>query len=372
MLNISRPKLLAITAAAIALVSAPSPTKPENCTNFQGTANFSQALFLTATSNAPSGARGMAQFLVVNDSGTNYEMLFVRTFALPDNAYTVQVTDDTGVSYDLGTLNVTTRTNFDDDFGFGDDGGDDHHFGDFGGGWGGFTNFWNGSNFCGGYTNGGYSGWGQGGQFRSLDWPGPSGYSRWSNNGFSRSWHHWLQQCSSGNSNWTNLFNLGACTNLCTFATNAYRWYTNTLSVGRGSFVLPDGLSQSNAASIAISDADGNVMLTGDFASISNSTICFTEVAKIRPVTKATAKGKATITYQRYNSKAAGTFRLQAGGLTPLKKLYLTANGTNTISVVTGSMGYLDVRTFPRVRVLTLQDVVATDTSSNVVFRVNF
>jgi hypothetical protein len=142
--------------------------------------------------------------------------------------------------------------------------------------------------------------------------------------------------------------------------------------VGRGSFVLPDGLSQSNAASITISDADGNVMLTGDFSSITNSTICFTEVAKVVPVKKATAKGKATVTYQLYNSKSAGTIRLQAGGLTPLKKLYLTANGTNTITVFPGTRGNVDVKTFPRVRALTLQDIVATDTSGNVVFRVNF
>src|SRR5262249_20815967 len=79
---------------------------------FRGVANFEQGLVLTATSNAPAGAKGKAEFIAVNDHGTNYEMLFVKTIGLTNGVYSVHLADATRTNiFDLGTLNVVTKTN---------------------------------------------------------------------------------------------------------------------------------------------------------------------------------------------------------------------------------------------------------------------
>jgi hypothetical protein len=174
---------------------------------------------------------------------------------------------------------------------------------------------------------------------------------------------------------WTNLMNLGQCSNLFCFATNAHCWFTNTLTVGSGSFVLPDGLSATNLGVLTISDSSSNVVLTGDFTGDTNISILYKIVADIIPGTATNAEGSATITYRQVNSRSSGTFKLTASGLPSCQKLYLTANATgttNTIKLFTKRNGTLNVRCLRGVDVSTLETVVATDTSSNVVFSVNF
>ena len=165
---------------------------------------------------------------------------------------------------------------------------------------------------------------------------------------------------------------LKANTNLISFATNAYCWHTNTLTVGSGSFLLPNGLSQSNAAIVTVSDSNNVVVLTGDFRTTTNSTIKYKEIANIIPGTATNALGSATITYRLVGGKAVGTFKLQATGLPPSQKLYLTADGTLTRKVYTSNQGALTVRSFRGLDLANVQSIVATDTSSNVVFSVHF
>jgi len=282
--------------------------------------NLDQGLILTPTTNAPAGAQGKAHFILVNDNGTNYEMLFVKTINLTNSVYTVAVTDDTGTNtYELGTLNVVTKTNLDAGC----------HFTRRCPPWGGVTN-------------------------------APSaGYTRW------------VRATARQQPGWSKLMHLSTCTNLITFATNAYCRYTNTLTVGSGSFLLPDGLSQSNATIITVSDST-NVVLMGDFSTATNSTIVYKEIANIMPGTATNAQGAATITYRLAGGKAVGTFKLQATGLPPREKLYLTADSTNTLKVCTGSQGNLTVRSFRNLDLANVQNITATDTSSNVVFSVHF
>src|SRR5262249_17595074 len=107
-----RRSLSLLAAFAMMAINTKAETDAETCADFHGTADFSQRLILTATSNAPAGARGKAAFIAVDDNGTNYEALFVKTFGLGEGVYTVSVTDDTGTNtFDLGTLNVMTVTN---------------------------------------------------------------------------------------------------------------------------------------------------------------------------------------------------------------------------------------------------------------------
>src|SRR5215471_7872499 len=65
---------------------------------FRGVANFEQGLVLMATSNAPAGAKGKADFIAVNDHGTNYELLFVKTIGLTNGVYSVHLADGTGTN----------------------------------------------------------------------------------------------------------------------------------------------------------------------------------------------------------------------------------------------------------------------------------
>ena len=294
--------------------------RKHDCHSFRGTINLDQGLILTPTTNAPAGAKGKAQFIVVNDNGTNYEMLFVKTINLTNSVYTVEVTDDTGTNiYSLGTLNIVTKTNLDAGC----------HF----------------TRKC--------LPWGSG-----TNAPSP-GYTRW------------VKDSARSEARWSKLMHLSRCTNLITFATNAYCCHTNTLTVGSGSFLLPDGLSHSNATILTISDST-NVVLMGDFSTATNSTIKYKEIANITPGTATNAQGAATITYRLANGKAVGTFKLQATGLPPSEKLYLTADGTNTIKVCTSSQGALTVRCFRQLDLANVQNIVATDTISNIVFSVHF
>jgi hypothetical protein len=184
----------------------------------------------------------------------------------------------------------------------------------------------------------------------------------------------WVWENARKKPQWSKLMRLKECTNLLSFATNAYCMHTNTLMVGSGSFLLPAGLSHSNATVINISDST-NVVLTGDFSTATNSTVTYKEVANVIPGTATSAQGMATITYRLARNKAVGTFKLQATNLPPREKLFLTAESTtstNRIKVCTSSQGALTVRSFRRLDIVNVQNIVATDKSSNVVFSVNF
>ena len=352
-----RSVFLSFAPAAIALVITSSSGNAHDCNGFDGVANFDQGLVLTATTNAPAGARGRAEFIAVNDRGTNYQMLFVKTTGLTNSVYTVHLTDDTRTNtYDLGTLNVVTRTNL---FRLCHDGsrdhdeGDDDDQGDEDG-----RDGRDGSGDRDGHRSGE-----DGRGFFSWGWGMSAGFRDWADR--NREDSRWRED-------WTGLLSLAACTNLHTFATNVCWWYTNTLTVGSGSFVLPAGLSQTNAGIIDISDSNSVVVLTGDFSKATNSTIVYKEIVDITPGTATNAHGTATISYRMARSRSVGTFNLEAAGLPACDRLCLTANGTNTVKAVTSRTGTLRVRSFPRVNIATLQTVVAKDRATNVVFTVDF
>lgn len=80
---------------------------------------FSREAVLSPTTNAPSGATGLATFLPViwatpddvTAPGTNAPVLHVTTEGLTTGTYTVVVTDTEANNYTLGTFDVTTVTN---------------------------------------------------------------------------------------------------------------------------------------------------------------------------------------------------------------------------------------------------------------------
>jgi hypothetical protein len=336
------------TAVLLAALTVQAHDHTNSCSGFHGVANFSQGLVLTPTTNAPTGAKGKAQLIAVDDNGTNYALLFVKTTGLTNGAYTVSATDDTGTNtFDLGSLNVSTVTN--------SGGGGGCHVGR-----GGDDNDDQGDDDQGdNHQRDSHRGDNDQGQH-----PGPG-----------TCWTNWMHCCAQTNCMWTNVFNLGQCTNLFCFATNAHCWFTNTLTVGSGSFVLPDGLTVTNIGLITVSDSSNNVVLSGDFSGNTNTVIIYKIIADVIPGTATNAQGSATISYRQVNSRTVGTFALKVTGLPACEKLWLTANAaetTNSVKVVTNRKGNLNVRGFRRVDVSTIQSVVATDCSSNVVFSVDF
>src|SRR5690242_12184070 len=87
-----------LTAVLLAALTVQAHDHTNNCSGFHGVANFSQGLTLTPTTNAPAHAKGKAQLIAVDDNGTNYALLFVKTTGLTNGAYTVSATDDTGTN----------------------------------------------------------------------------------------------------------------------------------------------------------------------------------------------------------------------------------------------------------------------------------
>jgi hypothetical protein len=183
-------------------------------------------------------------------------------------------------------------------------------------------------------------------------------------------WSDWLGRWGRYNSAFTNLIRTGGTTNL--FYRNAFRWFTNCLTMGSGSFVLPSALAATNVAGVFVSDAGGAVVLAGDFTGVTNTTSIYIETVGLVPGTATNVQGQATLTLTTRNGRTSGAFKLTASGLDARERLYLTANETNTFRVFTSRSGTLNVNYLARTKAVDLHTVVATDVSSNVVFSVSF
>jgi len=328
--------------------------------------DLQQGVVLTATSNAPARASGRARIVAINDNGTNTSVLFVKTTGLTNGAYFVSLTQlgDTNVTnlISLGSLNVApSRRCFlcgfrfghhercfrhrhgdrdkDDDDDDGDDKGDrddddddDDDKAD-----------------------------------RDRDRDKDDGDD---DDSVSEKLTKWITRCSKMDRAFKHFIFGGGATN--GFRTNIFHGFTNCLTVGSGSFLLPPGLVQSNVAQILISDPNGNVVLFGDFSSVTNTTSIYIETVNLVPGTATNLQGTATLTLLSRNTRTVGTFRLFATGLEPREKLFLTVNDTRTFRVRTSAAGTLRIRTLPRTRLVNLQTLVATDVSSNIVFSASF
>src|SRR5262245_48451598 len=94
--NITPLAVASILAGGVALVLFANEGEDDD--NIQGTEQFHQEIVLTATTNAPAGATGEAEFEAENDHGTNSASLNIETEGLADGTYTVSVTDTTGTN----------------------------------------------------------------------------------------------------------------------------------------------------------------------------------------------------------------------------------------------------------------------------------
>jgi len=347
------PSISLLPVAVVALLSGTAFGQTSNvfCARHGFREDLQQGVVLTATSNAPAGASGRSQIVAINDNGTNTSVLFVKTTGLTNGAYFVSLTQlgNTNIT-SLGSLNVASSPGC---FWFG-----------FGHG----RTFGHGHGHAYGRGHGHAYGYGR----KDDDGDDDDGDEDSGDQGdeITSSFTNWMTRCSKSDSAFKHLVCGGGETNR--FRTNIYHWYTNCLTVGSGSFLLPSGLVQSNVAGILISDPDGNVVLSGDFSGVTNSTSIYIETVNLVPGTATNLQGTATLTLTTRNTKTVGAFKLSATGLDPREKLYLTANGTNTCRVRTSATGTLKIKTLPRTKLVNLQTLVATDVSSNIVFSASF
>jgi len=350
------------TCVAIAFLSAHAFGQPSN--EFRAGHGFcedlQQGVVLMATSNAPAGASGRAWMVAINDNGTNTSVLFIKTTGLTNGDYFVSLGQlgNTNIT-SLGSLNVAGSPGClscgheDED---GDEDSEDHGDGEHGDG-----------EHGGGHHDRGHHGGGKHGAEKHRGGKHGDGEH---DNGISSSFTNWLARCSKHDDAFRHFVGGNDATNQ--FRTNIYHWYTNCLTVGSGSFLLPSDLVQSNIAGIWISDSNGRVVLSGDFTGVTNSTSVYIETVSLEPGTATNLQGMATLKLTTRNGRTVGAFKLSASGLEPRQKLYLTANGTSICPVRTSSTGTLTIKRLPRANLATLQTLVATDTSSNIVFSASF
>jgi hypothetical protein len=297
--------------------------------DIEGVEELHQGIVLTATTNAPAGATGKAQFDGVCDHGTNAATLVVETSGLSNGTYTVSVTDLSGTNtYDLGSLIVGASSGDDE----GDDEGDGH----------GGCRFKHGFDF-GSWTN----------------WICHSGIT----NTFDSSL--WTNRVAS----WTNWF-CGNSTNL----PPRHGWGHEDHKQGGAAFVLPDGVNPIDIASVAISDANTNDVLVGDFTGLTNIVVCHfdADCDVIASTNAPSVTGRASISVTVKNGKSHGKFLLTAQGAPASQKLIIEVNGVARGKARSDKNGNVNIKNIHQKNLMAVKSVVVTDKNHNVIFSVKF
>lgn len=108
--------LSVVCILAAGLTTATFADDGEEDGDIQGIEQLHEEVVLTATTDAPAGATGKAEFDGEDDNGTNSATLQVETEGLADGTYTVSVTDNTGTNtYVLGTFDVSSASGTNED-----------------------------------------------------------------------------------------------------------------------------------------------------------------------------------------------------------------------------------------------------------------
>jgi hypothetical protein len=295
--------------------------------DIHGIVEVHRGILLTATTNAPAGAAGKAQFDGACDHGTNAATLVIITAGLSNGTYSVSVTDLSGTNtYDLGSFDVPSAS--------GDDEAEDHHGG------------------CGFHHGFDYGSW--------TNWICHSGLTNVFDGGL------WTNCAAS----WTNWLSAGL-TNLPPHGCHDHQEVDND---NGAAFVLPDGVSPTDLASLAIADVNRNVVLTGDFTTLTNTvTGRFDADCDVVAGTNApSVAGHASVIVQVKNGKSHGKFLLIAHGVPARQKLTIQVNGAASGTARADKNGNVTIKNIHQKNLMAVKSVVATDKNKNVIFSVQF
>ena len=150
-------------------------------------------------------------------------------------------------------------------------------------------------------------------------------------------------------------------------------FWSNT--VGGASFPLPVGLDPSNVTTIAISDTNGLVDLTGDFANARRPIPCVfdTLISLVPGPLCANLLGTARLHIEVKRGDAHGSFSLIASGAPAKTTFNLFVNGVQVGTVKSDRRGRLTINKLPKgTDLLGLTTIAAEDADGNVAFSASF
>ncbi len=146
-------------------------------------------------------------------------------------------------------------------------------------------------------------------------------------------------------------------------------------TVGGASFPLPAGLDPTNVTTIAITDTNGLVDLTGDFANTRQPIPCvFDTLISLVPGPLCTnLLGTAWLHVEAVKGNTRGSFSLIASGAPAKATLNLFVNGVQVGTVESDRHGRLTVNKLPKgTDLLGLTTIAAEDTAGNIAFSASF
>ena len=146
-------------------------------------------------------------------------------------------------------------------------------------------------------------------------------------------------------------------------------------TVGGASFPLPAGLDPTNVATIAVTDTNGLVDLTGDFTSAHRPPPCvFDALISLVPGPLCpNLLGSARLHIEVKKGSARGSLSLVASGAPPKAALNLFVNGVSVGTVKSDRHGRLTIHKLPNGTDLSgLTTIAAEDAAGNVAFSASF
>jgi hypothetical protein len=283
--------LLPVVFAAAALAFNFTARADDGETNdechIDGTEVMDAVVVMTATSNAPAGATGIAKIDSENDDGNETASVDLKLVGLDPGDYDLSITLlSTGTNIDLGLFIASSGHEGDDD-GEGDQGENEDSM---------------------------RLDWQGGGQWIGCGWGGFTNWGSWTN--------------------WSN-------TNFCNG--------TNFPIITRIETTLPAGVNPTDIAQITVSDTNGNAILIGDLVNpATNTVINISATVQVTPGAAAPlANGTAQVQSTAMKGKWKHQFTFVAGGINAKSNFKLSVNGKNSGAARSSKTGQVTIKKLP-------------------------
>lgn len=299
------------------------------CTNecdIQGTEVFEGYVVLSATTNAPTNATGVAKIDSDNEDGDESASIDIRTANLDPGDYSVSVTlQSTGSNVFVGDITVISNQCCGGDDQGDDDGGDQQDSLSFsdGGQWnwqcGGFTNcyaFTNNLTFTNCFSN-----W--------NNWCGFTNWGCWSNSA-----------CGDGGGDNQGDDNSGGDDQGC--------GSNQPTTISHDRFDLPAGVNPTDIGVITVSDTNGNAFLVGNLTNPAPATVINVQATvQLTPGTDGSMNGSVQLQSTAEKGKWKHNFNLQASGAAAHSTYKMKVNGKTSGAGKSTKSGQLAIKKLP-------------------------
>jgi hypothetical protein len=364
----------------------------------QGGGEFDREIVLMATTNAPVGATGRAELEADNEDGITSAHLQVETEGLLAGTYTVSVTDTTGTNtFTLGTFDVGSSTNENDDSSEEDQNGGEAHFPlpvglspatvasvsitdsnmvlDLTGTFPSLTASLDEEIVLTAITNAPAGATGKAELEAENDDGMISGNLRVETQGLLAGTYTVNVTDKSGTNTFVlGTFDVGTSTNENDDTQGDDDNQGEENDGGDAHFALPAGLNAMDVATISIADSNGVPVLVGDFTNATN-------IEKGEFDAEATVSagpespgvtGSAVMSVHTKKGKQHSKFLLVARGAPPGQRLTILVNGVARGKAHSDRRGNVRIKHLAKVNLATMKSVVAVDAQSKIVLSVSF